>query len=78
MASISKPRLQPSVSLDGVRRGFEKFCAGIAQGYSAYLIAQSRTQEFERLNAKTDKELESLGIARDDIARYVFRDLIGH
>ncbi|WBU57654.1 hypothetical protein [Paracoccus sediminicola] len=34
----------------------------------------ARCQEIEALQAKTDKELAALGITRDQIALYVFRD----
>ena len=35
----------------------------------------SRRDLIEALEAKTDKELAALGIRRDQIAHYVFRDL---
>jgi uncharacterized protein YjiS (DUF1127 family) len=35
---------------------------------------KSRMDEIEALNAKTDAELAEIGITRDDIPRYVFRD----
>ena len=37
----------------------------------------SRARMVERLSMKTDAELAELGIAREDIVRYVFRDYIG-
>ena len=35
-----------------------------------------RLHDVQRLEAMTDAELAEFGIARDDIVRYVFRDLM--
>lgn len=42
------------------------------------LIAEAnpRMREVERLNAKSDKQLAQLGLKREDIARYVMRDIL--
>ncbi|NSX54400.1 hypothetical protein [Parasulfitobacter algicola] len=42
----------------------------------ASLNNQGRVAQIEKLNAKTDAELKEIGINREDITRYVFRDLI--
>ncbi|MCR8723965.1 hypothetical protein [Frigidibacter sp. ROC022] len=60
---------------DRLRRNLDAFFAGIGQGFNAYLESRSRMPQIERLNAMSDAELAELGIAREDIARYVFRDL---
>lgn len=59
----------------GFRASIDRFFAALGQGFSAYMVARSRSTEIERLNAKSDAELARLGITRDDIPRYVFRDL---
>lgn len=38
--------------------------------------SRSRVEQMERLNAKSDEELAALGLRREDIARYVFRDMM--
>lgn len=38
--------------------------------------ARSRTDQMDTLNAKTDAELAEMGLRREDIARYVFRDMM--
>ncbi|SLN22755.1 hypothetical protein PSA7680_00916 [Pseudoruegeria aquimaris] len=38
--------------------------------------SRSRVAELERLNAKSDAELAEMGLRREDIARYVFRDAL--
>ncbi len=50
--------------------------SSLSRGASAVIHAQNRSAEFERLNAKTDAELASLGLRRDAIARYVYRDIL--
>jgi uncharacterized protein YjiS (DUF1127 family) len=52
----------------------DAFFAGLGQGMNAYMHRKSRMDEIEALNAKTDAELAEIGITRDDIPRYVFRD----
>lgn len=38
-------------------------------------MAQSRAGEVARLNAKSDAELAKMGITRDGIIHYVYRDI---
>ena len=52
----------------------DAFFATLGQGMNAYMHRKSRMDEIEALNAKTDSELADIGITRDDIPRYVFRD----
>jgi uncharacterized protein YjiS (DUF1127 family) len=52
----------------------DAFFAALGQGMNAYMHRKSRMDEIEALNARTDAELAALGITRDDIPRYVFRD----
>jgi len=51
------------------------FFAAIGKGLSAYTHHLSRIDQIKVLDAKTDEELAALGISRDDIPRYVYRDL---
>ena len=60
----------------GFRSAFDRFKAGVSRGFVAYIERQSRMDQVNRLNAKTDVELAEMGLRRDDIPRYVFRDLI--
>jgi len=61
----------------GYRPGlFRRVLASIGAGFSALLTAQSRQAELQRLHAKSDAELAAMGLTRDRIAEYVFRDLI--
>ncbi|MCG6903140.1 MAG: DUF1127 domain-containing protein [Rhodobacter sp.] len=57
------------------RDWFDRFFAGIGQGFNAYLESRSRMAQFERLNAKSNDELAEMGLKREDIGRHVFRDL---
>ena len=52
--------------------------AGLPSPGTAMMVnssGQSRLNEVNRLQAKTDEELAELNIKRDDIVHYVFRDL---
>lgn len=51
------------------------FWAVLRTAYVAYIERQSRTDQIARLNRMTDEELTKLGVARDRIPQYVFRDL---
>lgn len=53
----------------------DAFFAGIGQGMNAYIHRKSRSDEIDALNAKSDAELAAMGLERDDIPRYVFRDI---
>jgi len=55
---------------------FRRIFATIGAGFSALLAAQSRQAELARLQAKSDADLAALGLTRDQIPEYVFRDLI--
>ncbi|THD75643.1 DUF1127 domain-containing protein [Thalassobius vesicularis] len=59
----------------GLRDRIDAFFANLGQGMSAYAQHRSRADQVRALNAKSDAELSKMGITRDDIPRYVFRDL---
>ena len=59
----------------GIRSGLSNFFAGIRTGMTAYMERRSRGDQIARLNALSDAELKKLGITRDTIPAYVFRDL---
>lgn len=60
----------------GMSERLDRFFAGVGQGLNAYLLTKDRMRELHRLNACSDAQLSSLGITREDIPRYVFRDLL--
>ncbi|MDX1780942.1 MAG: hypothetical protein R3256_06445 [Thalassovita sp.] len=64
-----------SINKTGLRDRFEGFLAGISVGFTAYMDRIARTRQIEYLNAKSDAELAKLGLKREDIPRYVFRDV---
>lgn len=63
--------INPSVS----RNPFAAFIGGFLNWMERYSETHARRSEITALEAKTDKELAKLGIRRDQIAYYVFRDL---
>ena len=60
-----------------LRQRIDQFFAGLGQGFNAYIERRSRMDEIEALNALSDEDLLKRGIRRDDIPRYVFRDITG-
>ncbi|MBM9595147.1 hypothetical protein [Roseitranquillus sediminis] len=60
----------------GLRARLDRFFAGLGQGFNAYLESRSRIDEIRRLDARSDAELEAMGLRREDIPRHVFRDLL--
>lgn len=57
-----------------LRSGLDRVKAALGRGFDAYVRAASRSDRIEALQAKTDAELASLGLSRDQIVQYVFRD----
>ncbi|KZY35745.1 MAG: hypothetical protein RIA08_00155 [Roseovarius sp.] len=52
-----------------------RFFASFMRGLEAHHRVASRRQAIEKLEAKSDEELAKMGLKRDDIPYYVFRDL---
>lgn len=59
----------------GIRAGLANFFQSLGRGFTAYMERRSRADQIAVLNAKSDAELAKLGITRDGIPAYVFRDL---
>lgn len=51
------------------------FFAAIGTTLEKIANAQNRSSDVQRMQNLTDQELAALGIAREDILRYVYRDL---
>jgi len=58
-----------------LRRVWDRFSAVLERGFDRMMRTQSRRAQIEALEAKSDAELEHLGIPRDQIAYHVFKDL---
>ncbi|MGR3703629.1 MAG: hypothetical protein ACU0A4_16235 [Paracoccaceae bacterium] len=50
------------------------FTAWAARAFDAYVARRSRIDQIQALDAKSDAELAALGIKREQIVQYVFRD----
>ena len=61
---------------DHLRSGYRRVIASISRGFMAYAEARSRRSTIEALESRTDDELAAMGIRRDQIALYVFRDML--
>ncbi len=68
--------LQTSAYSSWLPQAYDAFFAKLGQGLNAYVETRSRRAEIAALEAKSDEELAKLGITRDRIIHYVFRDLI--
>lgn len=55
--------------------GWAAFTGWCARAFDAYVARRSRSDQIQKLDAMSDKELAALGIRRDQIVQYVFRDL---
>jgi uncharacterized protein YjiS (DUF1127 family) len=64
-----------SIASGAVRARLDRFFASLGQGFNAYVEARSRRDQIEALEALSDAELAERGLKRNDIPRYVFRDL---
>lgn len=59
----------------GLRARLSAFFASIARAFEAHAYAASRRDQIETLQAKSDAELAEIGLKRDQIVHYVYRDL---
>jgi len=59
----------------GMSERLDMFFAGLGMGFNAYSMRRARMREIQQLNACSDAQLSRIGISRDDIPRYVFRDI---
>ncbi len=69
------PTMTGTVAGRPLRAWLETKLAAFGRGLNAYMEARSRRDQVEQLNALSDAELARLGITRDGIVRYVFRDV---
>lgn len=65
-----------SPAATGTTSLFHTLFAAIKRALSSYDAAQSRANEVRRLEGMTDAELARIGLRREQIARYVFRDIL--
>lgn len=68
--------MQSTEFAPSLRSRLDAIFARLGQGMNTYIEARSRRREIEALEAMSDKELADLGITRDRIVHYVFRDLV--
>ncbi|WP_415921344.1 hypothetical protein [Tateyamaria sp. SN6-1] len=52
------------------------FFSMVGEAMTMSAAAEVRMRRIDALNAKTDAELAEMGLRRQDIASYVFRDLM--
>lgn len=69
MAYVSQS--QPNSILAGIG----DFFMSLFNAADLTAAANARVRQMEKLNAKSDAELAKMGLRREDIARYVFRDI---
>ncbi|WP_238366957.1 hypothetical protein [Mesobacterium pallidum] len=72
---ITTPDIAIRTVPPGWRAALDRYFAGLGQGVNAHLASRDRLDRILALNALSDDELALLGIARDDIPAFVFRDL---
>ncbi|QDC08852.1 DUF1127 domain-containing protein [Oceanicola sp. D3] len=65
-----------SADQTGLRARLDRFFASVGMGFNAYMESRSRMHQITRLNALSDRELNAMGLKREDIPRHVFRDLL--
>ncbi|MDT1063454.1 hypothetical protein RM190_16390 [Paracoccus sp. CPCC 101403] len=68
--------MQSTTFAPTLRARVDGIFARIGQGMISYAEKRSRRAEIDALEAKSDAELARLGITRDRIVHYVFRDVI--
>lgn len=59
------------------QRPFARVFSALRLGLSMQASANARMHEIQTLSALSDEDLAARGLKRDEIPRYVFRDLMG-
>lgn len=59
----------------GFRSGVAHFFETLGTAMASYMERRSRADQIARLNALSDAQLSKMGITRDGIPAYVFRDM---
>jgi len=72
--STTTPSTTTTTLSAAIRARLDAFFTTVGQGLNAYLEIRSRSAEVERLYTMSDAELAVLGITRDRIPHYVWRD----
>lgn len=70
MASVTS-----NIPAAGFSAKFSALFASISSGMVAYMERRARSEQIVALQSKSDAELAKLGITREQIPAYVFRDL---
>lgn len=55
--------------------GWDTFTARFSRAFNAYVERRARTGQIKALESASDADLANLGIRRDQIVQYVFRDV---
>lgn len=55
---------------------FARMWTAMMTGAEAAAAAQGRSNLYREMDAMSDAQLAEIGLKREDIARYVFRDII--
>ena len=59
----------------GLRARFSTFLTSLGRAFEAHAYSASRRDQIDALEAKSDTELAEIGVTRDQIVHYVYRDL---
>ncbi|APX11099.1 hypothetical protein [Tateyamaria omphalii] len=73
MAYVSHPN---SSLLSNILDRVTAFFAALGHSAAMSAAAESRFRRIEALRAKSDEELAAMNLRREDIAAYVFRDMM--
>lgn len=60
----------------GFATGVSRLLSGFGRGMMRVAERQSRSTQIQELHAKSDAELARMGLSRDTIVHYVYRDLM--
>lgn len=63
------------IAASPLRAFWKRFVGSLERGFERSSRVRSRRAQIEALEAKSDAELAKLGIRRDEIPYFVFRDL---
>lgn len=74
---MPRDNVQIGLGHESLHRKIDIFFLGLGLGLNPYALKRSRMAQIIRLQSASDADLARLGLHRDDILPFVFRDLLG-
>lgn len=73
---MTRDNVQIGMGHDSLHHKIDFFFLNLGLGLNPYALKRARMKQIIRLQSASDAELAQMGLRRDDILPYVFKDLL--